>query len=301
MTAQSPSPELSVVVVVLTGGASLRRCLEALQSQMLPEKLEIIVPHTENLKEADAFRRQFPRVRFLHAPGKASYAALRTAGVRAAGGRIVAITEDQCIPPGQWCANILTAHNRPHAAVGGPVEKHQPDTALGWAIYLREFTNYIPPIEEGPSPFLTDCNVSYKSAALEQIRDVWADAFHEPDVHAALRLRGETLWLSAALVTLQQRTMPLGVALRERYDFGRLYGSLRVASAPLWKRVLLILASPVLPLLFLGRVVLTVLRKRRYVAACLRAFPYLALFSLVWAWGEFVGYLTGRAAASDTD
>ena len=283
--------------MVLTGGDSLRRCLEALQSQMPAEKLEIIVPHTANLEGTDAFRSQFPRVRFLQAPGKASYAALRTTGVRAAGGRIVAITEDQCIPPAHWCANVLTAHHSPHAAVGGPVEKYQPDTALGWAIYLREFTNYIPPVEEGTSPFLTDCNVSYKRAALEAIRSVWADVFHEPNVHAALRQRGETLWLSPALVTLQQRTMPLGVALRERYNFGRLYGSLRVASVPLWKRMLLILASPILPLLFLGRVVLTVLRKGRYVAACLRAFPYLALFSLAWAWGEFVGYLTRRAAA----
>jgi hypothetical protein len=288
-----------VVVIVLTGGASLHRCLEALEGRLPPEQLEILVPLADPLAESHPLRNRFPRVRFLHTPGRRTYAQLRTMGVSAAQGGIVAITEDQCIPPASWCANVLAAHQAPYPAIGGPIEKHQPDTALGWAIYLREFTGYIPPVAEGPSPFLTDCNVTYKREALESIRDVWAEAFHEPDVHGAIRRRGDTLWLAPSLVTFQQRTMPLSAALRERYAFGRLYGSLRVASAPLGRRALLIVASPLLPFVLLGRVVATVLRKGRHVAACLRAFPHLALFSVVWAWGEFVGYLTGRAAPSD--
>jgi hypothetical protein len=261
-------------------------------------QLELIVPHDDTLADAEVFRREYAGVRFLHEPGRRTFAQLRAAGVRASNGSIVAITEDQCIAPEKWCANVLGAHQAPHAAIGGPVEKHEPDTALGWAIYLREFTGYIPPVNDGPSASLTDCNVSYKREVLEAIRDVWAEAFHEPDVHAALRARGETLWLSPALVTLQQRTMPLSAALRERRDFGRLYGSLRTRNLPAMKRWALVIASPLLPLLLTGRVVLAVLRKGRYVGACLRAFPYIALFATVWGWGEMVGYLTGTPPES---
>jgi hypothetical protein len=292
-TRQGQNPELSVVVVVLSGGASLRRCLDALRPQLPASQLEIVVPHDDALADAAAICQEYSAVRFLHERGRRSFAQLRAAGVRAATGQIVAITEDQCIPPGDWCANAIAAHASPHPAIGGPVEKHEPDTALGWAIYLREFTGYIPPVREGPSAALTDCNVSYKREALEAIRDVWAEAFHEPDVHAALRARGGTLWLSPKLVTRQQRTMPLGTALRERRDFGRLYGSLRVKGAPAWKRFVLIIVSPLLPLLLTGRVVMAALRKGRYVGACLRAFPHVALFAAVWGWGELLGYLTG--------
>ena len=276
----------------------MRRCLDALRAQLPATQLEMIVPHDDTLPESDAFRREYNGVQFLHVPGRRTFAQLRARGVCAAHGRIVAITEDQCIPPGQWCANVLASHQAPHAAIGGPVEKHEPDTALGWAIYLREFTSYIPPVQEGASASLTDCNVSYKREALEAIRDVWAVAFHEPDVHGALRARGETLWLSPKLVTLQKRTMLLGAALRERRDFGRLYGSLRAKDLPAWKRWALVVASPLLPLLLTGRVVSAVFRKKRYVGACIRAFPYIALFAAVWAWGEMVGYLTGTPPES---
>lgn len=254
--------------------------------------MEVIVPHDDGLLELDSLRRRFPEVRFLRQEGRRSYAGLRAAGVRAARGQIVALTEDQCIPPERWCANIVAAHAQPWGAIGGPVEKYEPDTALAWAIYLRELSSYMPPLPEGPAASLTDCNVSYKRAALAAVGDIWADAFHEPQVHAALQARGEKLWLSTGLVTYQQRTLQLRPALAERYEFGRLYGRLRTAALPGWKRLILIAGSPLLPGLLLLRVVFDVLRKRRHVRACLVALPYLALFATVWAWGELAGYLT---------
>ena len=113
-------PELSVVVVVLAGGPHLARCLEVLGRQAPMESrqpgappVEVIVPHDESLLELDSLRQRFPEVRFLYCAGRRTYAELRAAGVRAARGRLVAITEDQSIPPEQWCANIVAAHAQP--------------------------------------------------------------------------------------------------------------------------------------------------------------------------------------------
>jgi hypothetical protein len=292
----SPDPKLSVVVIVLAGGHHLERCLEALRRQESSPSMEVIVPHREGMPSADSLGARFPEVRFLPMPGRSSYAQARTAGLRSARGEILAITEDQCIPPPQWCANVVAAHAGPHVAVGGPVEKQEPDTPINWSIYLRELGTYMPPVHEGPSECLTDCNVSYKREALEAIAALWQGAFHEPQVHAALREHGGTLWLSPSMLTFQQRAMQLGPAILERYEFGRLYGSLRVETASPLRRLALALATPLLPIVLLGRVILTVLRKRRHVAACIRALPYLVLFSLAWSWGECLGYLTGRAS-----
>lgn len=291
-------PDLSVVVVVLGGGTDLVRCLEALRRQQPALRTEVIVPHDDGLRDRDLLRARFPEVNFLAVPGEHSYAELRAAGVRASRGRVVAITEDQCIPPEGWCANILEAHIRPHAAIGGPVDKHGPDSALAWAIYLRELGTYMPPVQEGPSECLTDCNVSYKRAALDASAHVWAEAFHEPQVHKALREHGETLWLSPALLTYQQRSLEFVPALKERYEFGRLFGGLRAATVPAGKRLLLALGSPILPVLLVVRIVLAVFGKRRHVGACLNALPYLVLFAAAWSWGELVGYLAGRPPAA---
>ena len=297
MSVPGTAPELSVILIVLGGGAHLVRCLEALARQQGAPAMEVIIPRDARLSDGDAesLTAIFPGLRFAMLPGRQNFAALRTAGVKAARGRIVAITEDQCIPPERWCANVMAAHEQPHGAVGGPVDKQQPDKIINWAIYLRELGTYMPPMVEGPSESLTDCNVSYKREALDEIATVWSAEFHEPEVHAALRARGKTLWLSPGLLTWQQREIILGPAIRERYEFGRLYGGLRVSHLSGARRLILIVLTPLLPVLMVWRVLHGVARKERYIGVCLVALPYLILFAAVWSWGELVGYITGRA------
>ncbi len=301
-SSQVPAPDLSVLVIVLGPQPNLARCLKALRQQVLPgsQTLEIIVPCDARVPHALPLRDQFPAVRFLPVGGQQSFAALRSAGLLASRAPIVAITEDQCIPPRDWCANALAAH-RLHAAaaIGGSVDKQGADTALNWAIYLRELgVGYMPPVADAPSPHLTDCNVTYKRAALDAIAGVWRDEFHEPQVHGALRARGGELRLSPALLTLQQRSFQLGAAIAERYDFGRLYGSLRVKDAPRVKRLVLAAAALLLPFLLTARVVLTAFRKRHHRWQSIRTLPHLLLLSGVWAWGELVGYLTAIPPAT---
>jgi hypothetical protein len=259
--------------------------------------MEVIIPRDRRLpaQAAETLGRILPGLRFAELAGRQSFAALRTAGVQAARGRIVAITEDQCIPPERWCANVLAAHAEPRGAVGGPVDKHQPDRLINWAIYLRELGTYMPPLAEGPRESLTDCNVSYRREALEEIAPVWAAEFHEPEVHAALRQRGKALWLSPGMLTYQQREIILGPAIRERYEFGRLYGGLRVTHLSRVRRAVLVLLTPLLPALMVWRVLAGVIRKRWHIGVCLAALPYLFLFAAVWSWGEWVGYITGGA------
>jgi hypothetical protein len=291
-----------VVVVILGRGQHLERCLEALRRREEAPDAEIIVPCDETHSDESALQQRFPEASFIHLPGRRTYAELRTAGVRAARGRVVAITEDQCIPPPRWCASIIEQHSAAdaagRAAIGGPVDKFTPDKAINWAIYLRELGTYMPPVSEGPAQALTDCNVTYKREALEAIADVWRDAFHEPNVHAALARKGGTLWLSPALLTLQQRELQLGPALRERYAFGRLYGGLRARTVSPAKRLALALLSPLLPLVLAARVYAGVFGKGRNIGPALRALPFVALFAVVWGFGEFIGYLTGRDGPS---
>lgn len=288
-------PALSVVVVVLDGGENLSRCLAALNQQQNPPPMEILVAHDHRLAETDAWLHRFPSARFVFCPYPRNYPAMRAAGVRASRGHIVAATEDQCIPPPRWCASIVAEHAaRPAAAIGGPVEKRRPDSLLNWAVYLREFGEYAPPLAEGATAALTDCNVTYKRSALDAIVEVWRHEFHEPWVHGGLLNRGQTLWLSPALQTEQQRSFNLGFALRERFRFGRLFGRLRISSLNAARRALLVVASPLLPLMLTGRVVWRAFRKRKYIGVTLLALPYLLLFSTAWVAGEVVSYLAGR-------
>ncbi|MEO8367679.1 MAG: glycosyltransferase [Candidatus Solibacter sp.] len=284
---------LSVVVITVEGPVRLRQCLAALRAQDAAPA-EILAPWDPARGDTASLQREFPEVRFLHA-GCAhwTYARLRTLGVSQAKGSMVALTEDHFTPAADWCRQIVAAHAAPHAAIGGAVEKDTPDKALNWAFYFADYLRYLDPCE-GPSPSLTDGNVTYKRTALMEIAGVWQAEFHENLVHRALASRGESLWLSPRIVVRQKRDVSFREAVYDRYAFGRLFGSTRVEGLSTIDRVKLALACGLLPPVLVSRVIQHVLRTGRYRAALLRTLPALCLLSTIWAWGEFAGYCTGR-------
>jgi len=286
-------PALSVVVVIVGGDSYVPRCLEALMRQEGVQGLEIIVPCDERIPDVPALQRQFPAVRFLDIERQRTYAELRALGVQKSRGAIVALTEDHCTPSSDWAVQILKSHAGPHGAVGGVVEKEAPDTALNWAVYLSDYGRYMNPVIEGPARYLTDCNVSYKRDVLDAFAHLWADEFHEPTVHGALEARGRSLWLSPWIVVRQQRNLRLRDAIWDRYAFGRLFASTRVSVTRSRRRLFFAGFSFLLPPLLIIRIAVNVLSKGRHVGEFTRALPALILLTIVWAWGEFVGYLTG--------
>lgn len=287
-------PQLSAVVITVESAARLRRCLDALRKQVSAPVMEVLVPWDGSHGDCAALEHDYPEVRFVRTGGKKlTFAQLRAFGIGKSVGRIVAITEDHFTPAPDWCAQIMEAHRAPHAAIGGAVEKQTPDVTLSWAFYLADYLRYLDPAE-GPSQHLTDGNVTYKRAALDPIRELWKTEFHENVIHGALAEHGQSLWLSPKIVVRQKRHISLGAAVRDRYAFGRLFGSTRAEGMSTAQRLKLIVLCALLPAVLLMRVASHVMRTRRYIGAWVRAFPALVLISTVWSWGEFVGYVTAR-------
>jgi hypothetical protein len=287
---------LSVVVVPYAGVEAMRSCLDALARQEHPGSVEIIVPIDEETITWQSLAHHAARPRMVRVPGRRGPAARRAVGVREARGAIVAITEDHCLPEPGWCAAVRKAHAAPHAAIGGPVDKQEPDGALGWALYLCDYGRYMSPMAEGAATALTDCNVSYKRAALDAIADVWRDAFHETSVHWALAKRGETLWLAPEMRVRQRRRRPLGEAMRERYVHGRIYAGTRVLETPLARRAALAAMAPALPVIIAQRAMRHAARGGHVGRAAL-ALPAIVATGVAWSLGELVGYVTGHGPA----
>jgi hypothetical protein len=296
------APEISVVVVILSGPRTLARCLDALGSQMDAGNLEVLIPWDASHGDSTRLAGEYSWARFLPCPSSRprTTAELRSIGARSARGEIIALTEDHCVPSPDWCARIVEAHRQGHAAVGGAVEKVTPDSVLPWAFYLADYLRYMNPMPEGPAAGLTDCNVSYKRTALQAVAPLWAVEFHEHLVHEALTGRGQTLWFSPRLVVHQQRPITWSAALRDRYAYGRLFGSTRIGGAGLGVRLARAAASCLIPPLQVARIAGNVMSKGRCTGPFVRCLPAIALLAATWAWGECVGYLTGKPDPSLT-
>lgn len=300
-----PSPDLSVVVVAFVGEQYLQRLLDALTRQAT-DQTEVIVVCDALIGDIAGFRARYPDVDFVRFDERRSPASLRAVGVARARGRIVALVEDHCVPAPDWIQQVITAHEGEAAAVGGAMEKgfppdEQGDTALNWALYLADYSRYALPMPEGRSAGASDCNVSYRREALQEIEPVWSKEFHENIVHGALEERGRTLWFSPRVVVHEQRSMTWSQTLHDRYSFGRLFGSTRVVNASPTRRVAMSAAALLLPPLLVARVTGNIVRRRRYFGALARASGPLVVVASAWAAGELVGYITGKAGASLTD
>ncbi len=303
-------PSLSVVINVLLGGSFLRRCIQALLTQHEPPRTEIIVPVGPWVSGLEQLRREYDRVRFIDVdrlpggadishPGRAHliYERSRACGLAAATADIIALTEDQMIPDPTWCRSVVEAHSQLSdiAAIGGVVQ-HAGNGRLHYALYLSDFGTYEKPLSRGPAASLTDNNVSYKRFAVDKVRHVWHDLYHEPAVHQALLDAGESLWISPeCVVRLDRGSLRFWVQMRERFAWWRVFGGRRTRHISGHSRYTLLLLSPALPIMLLWRRTRASLRKSRSPVSLLTTIPALMAMITSWTMGEAMGYLTGEA------
>lgn len=303
----STEPFLSVIVTITGGAPNLGRCLKALEAQRNTPVMEILVPVYDDFDKVAALRTAHPAVRFISVEGDEeglvsgdpgllhlTYDRRRATGLAAARGEWIAMTEDHAIPGETWCAGIAEAHRKSYAAIGGAIENAS-SRWLTRAAYFCDFGRYANPLQEGPSHYASDINISYKRAAIEKTWPVWRRYYHETAVHAALEAAGETLWLTPRIVVRHDRgPLQFRPLLRERFAWARLFAGRRAEGASLLKRAVWILFSPLLPVLLAARRTAEVVRRGRNRGAFLTAFPSMLVLIAAQAAGEFTGYVTAK-------
>ena len=98
--------DISVVVPFCNAGRYIERCIDALLSQnYLPERYQVIMVDNNSTDESVDIVKRYPRVRLLSEPKQGAYAA-RNRGAAGTGAEVIAFTDSDCAPDGNWLANI---------------------------------------------------------------------------------------------------------------------------------------------------------------------------------------------------
>ncbi len=270
--------------------------------------MEIIVPLDPPCRHLSHLQDRFPDVAFLQVEmdtqaardgaSREHHDSLRAAGMRAARGRLIALTEDHSVVGPSWCAEAtrLTDQRPDVGAVGGPVDC-RPRALLSFATWLCDFGRFGSPLPDGPVRYVSDTNVVYPRSALEQVPGSWRESYRETVIHDALRDGGRQLVLEPSLRSWQVREgLRMGPCLGERKLWGRSFAGTRVRDLPLSRRLPYAAFTPALPLLLLWRHLSGSMRRRRDRLKTVAALPVLLLLETWWSAGELVGYLTGRPA-----
>jgi hypothetical protein len=223
------TPRLSVLLPTARAWPEIGEALAAALAQDCAEPFEILVldGHGAGLAGEPS-----PPVRWLREPG-ADVFALRALGLAEARGEIVAISEDHCVLPPDWCRRILAAHRASAApALVGPVANHPGSArrAVDRANFLLTMGPYAAPLDELPPGRLPiPTNLSLKRAALPAGRP--PAGWLEYDLLAALRDRGQ-IGLAGDVTLAHLQSWRAGEALAVHFASGRAYGGLAAAGAP---------------------------------------------------------------------
>jgi GT2 family glycosyltransferase len=297
MTSSATTPEppaISVVIASVNGLPYPLACLRALDAQQGDIPVEVIVADCTGPATVAAIRELHPRARVLAFDDRRSVPWLRARGVEAARGRLVAVTEDHCVPRPDWLLAMRTAVERTGwAAVGGGVANGSPKRATDWAVFFCEYSSLVDPVDGGPSDHLPGMNVVYDMDQLAGMRDEFLAGHWENVLHDRIRDAGYGLGLDPAIVVAHAKWFTIPMFLSERFHYSRAFAGHRVEGEQLGARLKWAAATPALPPLLIARIMKHVQRRPAYRRRFLATLPLIALFSVVWAFGELVGYLFG--------
>jgi hypothetical protein len=295
------APDLSVVVIVVTGAGTLARCLEALTFRPPAVSMETLVVFDETDREVADLARRFSRVDWMGTPSGSTVPQMRARGLARARGQVVALIEDDCLVAPGWPAAVLSAHATPEAAIGGVVEPDQYRRGLDWAVYFCEYGRFLPPFRPGADVVrrLAGNHVTYKREALAAIDVAAEDGFVDVFVHDAWRRAGLPLRADETLVVRNVNQWRVADVTVAPFHHGRAFAGRRARQQSPVVRVARLLATPVLPVVLAGRIIRDVASTRRFARRLVPAFPWIVLFVMSWSIGEAAGLLTGpgRGAA----
>jgi glycosyl transferase family 2 len=294
-------PALSVVVVAYYGYPPMRQLMRHLSAQTLRHQIEMVVvaSSADALALDDGAFAGFWGFQIVEVGRITALNRARVAGIRAARGRIVALTEDHCFPRPDWAEALLRAHDGPWIGVGPTIGLANPQRHRAWANYLLQYGPWVAPTRSGEISDIPGHNSSYKREALLAFGE-HLDAFFMADtiLHWELGRRGHRLYLESGARAEHVYMTRLRPFIAENYCIGRQFASTRARPWSAARRLAFAMATPLIPLVRFTRI-LGRMREFGWLGRLLPILPSLALGLTVSAAGEFMGCLFGIGRAAE--
>ena len=286
-------PQLSVIIASINGLPTIGECLAALQNQKGTIEAEIIVVDFTLDETRDFIQRNYPQVKLIKLPARLGIPEMRAIGMQQASGEYLIVTEDHCIAPENWFAEIVKAHASGYQVVGGTVENASRTRLVDWAVFFCEYSSLMPPIARGETQFVAGNNASYDRRLLEQIDESTKSDYWEYFLQTELKQRGIKFLSAPEILVNHQKEFGFFYFLAQRFYYSRSFAAMRRQKSSLSKQIIYLLYMPVLPFHLTARIVGNVLRKKRNQRELWLSLPMLLIFMLSYAAGEFVGQLFG--------
>jgi len=286
-------PKFSVIIASVNGLPTIAECLSALETRRGDFDVEIVVVDAAKDNTAEYIIVNFPRVKLIRLDERRGIPEMRAIGMREARGDYLIITEDHCIAPKDWFEKFSQAHEAGYRVVGGAVENGSRTRLIDWAVFLCEYSSFMPPISGGEAEFVAGNNVSYERSVIEQIDESIKNDFWEYFLQAEMRRKNVKFLSAPSIIVNHKKEFGFFYFLAQRFHYSRSFAAMRRRKSTTFQQILYLLYTPLAPFHLTWRIIANIRRKKRYRKEFLLSFPFLAIFMCSYAAGEFAGQLFG--------
>jgi hypothetical protein len=290
---------LSALTVILIAGRLRERAAGALRSVLAQDCMAEVEVLLVDLEGNDW--PPHPSLRVIRMPADTTYSAARLRGIHEAQAPVVAFLEEHCRVHAGWAAALIRAHEGPYAAVGAEVHNGNPEVRLSRTIALMNYNPFLPPAVRREVPLLPGHNSSFKRDVLLSYGDD-LEMLLRAEVCLYIRMHGDghRMLLEPAAKFEHLNETRLGSIARGYFLWHRCYGPIR-ARVFRWsfaRRLLYVVATPLIPFYYLGRLTLVLAKTRpRLIAQAWLAAPEILFAQLASAAGQAVGLVFGMGDA----
>jgi glycosyltransferase involved in cell wall biosynthesis len=292
------TPRASVVIASIVGPPFIDDCLRSIERQAHALDAEVIVVACGTAEYARRLQQSFPWIQVVHRAQRETVPELRRAGVEHAQGDVVAIIEEHCLADSDWLRRAVEAHaSGDWGAVGGPVLDHAYPRLRDWVVYFCEYNGYLPPWQAGEVTDLNGANIVYRRDVLLEHKALLGSGYWEASLHPRLLAKGIKFRSIPDMTVRHRGPFNYGYYLQQRYWFSRAFAGHRAKNLPAAKRLMYLLAAPLIPALLLARMAGRVYQKRCRMNKFIESLPLVIPALAVYVAGEWVGYLAGPGDA----
>ncbi len=286
-------PKLSVIIPSVNGLPTIAECLTALERQDCDFDFEIIVADRTNDGTDRYIREHFQRVKLIKLDAECGIPEMRANAIEHASGEFLVITEDHCIAPENWLTGIVEAHDSGYEVIGGAVENVSVRRLIDWAVFLCEYSSFMPPIVKGETLFITGNNTSYKRSVIEKVDKALLTDYWEYFLQKELQQSGVRFLSVPSLIISHKKEFGFFYFLSQRFHYSRSFAAMRKRKSPMSDQLIYLFYTPILPFHLIWRIAQNVRQKRRNYREFLLSLPFLLIFMGSYALGEFIGQLFG--------
>lgn len=293
------APQLSVVLATDTY-TTIRPVVDRFRRQTIRDQIELILvaPSTDDVSGVMAHRGEFAAIQIVEDP-VTSLAPARAAGIRAASAPYVFVGETHSYPYPEFAEALVRRLSDSWTAVAPAFGNANPNGPRSWAGFLADYGRWVEGTEAGETPEFPIYNIGVRREALIALGDRLGPALeHGDEWSVAFHAAKHRAYLEPGARLDHVNVTPLGHWIRERMLAGMVIANHRLRRWSLARRIVYFFGSPLLPVVFLVRVLPGV---QRTVSA--KSLPFSVLFWIgfgvtVKSLGEMIAYAgwpVGRA------